>query len=484
MNSPVPISAAVWRLAAVVVVGAFMSSLDTSVVNVGLDRMSGGLHATLSSAQWVASGYLLALAAAMPMTAWLTRRVGARRVWLGALAAFTVVSAACAAASGMGELIALRVAQGLAGGMLIPAGQMILARAAGPARMGRVMSTVGVAVVLAPVVGPVVGGLLIAESWRWLFLINVPFGLAGLAAGTALIPRTPGSREAGRLDVVGLVLAGAGLPLLTYGITLASRRASLASTGVLVGLLGGTAALAAFGVWSMKTPRPLLNLRLWGNRAFCAALGTGFFGGAALFGGLVLVPLYFEVQRGQSTVHTGLLLIGQGIGAAVTMPISGRLTDRVGGGVVSIAGFLIMLAAALPMAALGAHASYVAVEALFTALGLGTGLAIMPSVSAAYSAVEPAQIPDATPQLNGLQRVGGSIGTAVLVVLVDRSLASGRSPAAAFHTGFLALSAVIVLALVPSALLTVVLRRRPQHSAPAAAARPASSSSSSATAPR
>jgi MFS family permease len=346
--------------------------------------------------------------------------------------------------------------------MLIPAGQMILARAAGPARMGRVMSTVGVAVVLAPVVGPVVGGLLIAESWRWLFLVNVPLGLAGLVAGIALIPRAPGSREAGRLDVAGLVLTGAGLPLLTYGITLASRRASLASTGVLVGLLGGAAALAAFGVWSMKTPRPLLNLRLWGNRAFCAALGTGFFGGAALFGALVLVPLYFEVQRGQSTVHTGLLLIGQGIGAAVTMPISGRLTDRVGGGVVSIAGFLIMLAASLPMEALGAHASYVAVEALFTALGLGTGLAIMPSVSAAYSAVEPAQIPDATPQLNGLQRVGGSIGAAVLVVLVDRSLASGRSPAAAFHTGFLALSAVIVLALVPSALLTAVLRRRPQ----------------------
>src|SRR5215469_6280356 len=195
---PAPgIPAAVWRLAAVVVLGAFMSNLDTSVVNVGLDRIGVGMHSTLGSAQWVASGYLLALAAAMPVTGWLTRRFGAGWLWLGTLAAFTLTSAACATASTMSELIMLRVLQGLAGGMLIPAGQVMLARAAGPARMGRVMSTVGVAVVLAPVVGPVVGGLLISESWRWLFLINAPIGVAGLIAGFFVIPRTDGRGEAG-----------------------------------------------------------------------------------------------------------------------------------------------------------------------------------------------------------------------------------------------------------------------------------------------
>lgn len=454
------IPAAVWRLAAVVVLGAFMSNLDTSVVNVGLDRIGDGMHSSLGSAQWVASGYLLALAASMPVTGWLTRRFGAGWLWLGTLAAFTLASAACAAAPGMGELIALRVLQGLAGGMLIPAGQMMLARAAGPARMGRVMSTVGVAVVLAPVVGPVVGGLLISESWRWLFLINVPVGAAGLIAGFFVIPRTAGRGEAGRLDVTGLVLAGAGLPLLTYGITVTSQRASLASTGALVGLAGGTAALAAFAVWSMRSSQPLLNLRLWANRAFSTALSVSFFGGAALFGGLVLVPLYFEIQRGQTTVQTGLLLIGQGVGAALTMPLSGRLTDRIGGGVVSVAGLLITLAATLPLAALGTRPSFLLVEAIFTVRGLGTGLAIMPSVSAAYSAIEPAQILDATPQLNAVLRVGGSIGTAVLVVLVDRSLAAGHAPVAAFHAAFWGLSAVTALALVPSVLLTVVLRRK------------------------
>lgn len=240
-----------------------------------------------------------------------------------------------------------------------------------------------------------------------------------------------------------------------------SQRASFTSTGALLGLVGGAAALTAFAVWSMRSSRPLLNLRLWANRAFSTALSVSFLGGGALFGGLVLVPLYFEIQRGQSTVHTGLLLIGQGVGAALTMPLSGRLTDRIGGGMVSVAGLLVTLAATLPLVTLGAQPSFLLVEAIFTVRGLGTGLAIMPSVSAAYSSIEPAQILDATPQLNAVQRVGGSIGTAVLVVLVDRSLAAGHTPVAAFHAAFWGLSAVTALALVPSVLLTVVLRRKP-----------------------
>lgn len=446
----------VWRIAVVVVAGAFMSTLDTSVVNVGLARMSTGLGASLGTAQWVSSGYLLALAAAMPPVGWLSRRFSARSIWLASLAAFTLASALCAVAGSLGELIGLRVLQGVAGGVLVPAGQIMLARAAGPSRMGRVMSTVGIAVVLAPVIGPVVGGLLIELSWRWLFLINVPFGLAGLLAGRRILPADGERPSAGRLDVAGLVLAAGGLAVLTYGITEASRRGSVAPAPVALALASGAAALVLFVLRSRATEAPLVQLGVWRNPAFTSSAIVAFFGGAALFGGLVLVPLYLEVLRGQGTVATGLVLIGQGAGAAITMPLSGRLTDRFGGGVVSVAGLLLSALATLPLLTVTAHTGLPAIVAITTARGMGVGLAIMPAVAAAYSAIDRAQIPDATPQLNAVQRIGGSIGTAVLVVAVQRGI--GR-PAHAFQNSFGLLLATTVLALIPAVGLSVVLRR-------------------------
>jgi EmrB/QacA subfamily drug resistance transporter len=459
VTSPPPIPAAVWRLAVVIVFGAFMSTLDTSVVNVGLDRMAHSLDAPLSTAQWVASGYLLALAAVMPLTGWLTRRLGARPVWLAALASFTVISGGCALAGNMSELIVLRILQGIAGGMLVPAGQIILARAAGPARMGRVMSTVGIAVVLAPVIGPVLGGLLINLSWRWLFAINLPIGAVGLIAGLRRIPRQPPAGTS-RLDLIGVVLSGAGLSLLTYGVTVASQRAGLDSAGAIGGLAGGTLALIVFAVRALRIPAPLLNLHLWRNQGFSAALAVGFFAGGTLFGVLVLMPLYFEIQRGQSTVATGLLLIGQGVGAAITMPLAGRLTDRFGGGIVSMAGLSVTAISIVPLALMGARTSLVAVEVVITLLGLGLGVSFMPAVAAAYSAISPDQLADATPQLNAVQRVGGSIGTAVTVVVVSRGLAAHHAPVTAFHAGLWFLFAATVLALLPATALMRVLRRR------------------------
>jgi EmrB/QacA subfamily drug resistance transporter len=340
--------------------------------------------------------------------------------------------------------------------MLVPAGQIMLARAAGPSRMGRVMSTVGIAVVLAPVIGPVAGGLLIAVSWRWLFLINVPVGLAGLLAGRRVLPVDGERQPAGRLDVPGLLLAAGGLALLTYGITDASRRGSVTLLPVALTVVGGAAALVLFVLRSRAIPAPLVQLSLWRNRAFTTSAIVAFFGGAALFGGLVIVPLYFELLRGQGTVATGLLLIGQGVGAAVTMPLSGRLTDRFGGGLVSVAGLFVSAVATLPLLAVTAHTGLAAVVAITTARGMGIGLAIMPAIAAAYSAISPAQIADATPQLNAVQRIGGSIGTAVLVVAVQRGISQ---PTHAFHLSFALLLAATLLGLVPAVMLTWALRR-------------------------
>jgi hypothetical protein len=213
--------------------------------------------------------------------------------------------------------------------------------------------------------------------------------------------------------VTGVVLSSAGLSLLTYGVTIASQRASLDSTTTIGPIAGGLLALGFFAVRTLRIASPLLNLRLWRNHAFSGALAVGFFAGGALFGALLLMPLYFEIARGQSTTNTGLLLIGQGLGAAITMPISGRLTDRFGGGVVSVAGLTLTALSVVALTLMSTRTSLVAVEAVTVALGLGLGLALMPAAAAAYGAVTPEQIPDAAPQLNAVQRIGGAIGTAI-----------------------------------------------------------------------
>jgi EmrB/QacA subfamily drug resistance transporter len=183
------LSPAVKRLAVVVVLGAFMSILDTTIVNVALETLSRDLDAPLDDVQWVATAYLLALAAVIPVTAWAARRVGSRKLYIWSLVLFTAGSALCGLAWNVESLVAFRVLQAIGGGMIMPVGQMVMARTAGPQNMGRVMAVIGVPIVMAPVLGPVLGGILVQElSWEWIFFVNVPVGIVAVLAAQRLFP--------------------------------------------------------------------------------------------------------------------------------------------------------------------------------------------------------------------------------------------------------------------------------------------------------
>ena len=304
------------RVAIVVILGAIMSVLDTTIVNVALHDLSIDLHSSLGGIQWVVTGYLLSLAAVIPVTGWAVRRYSARRLYLIALVVFTVGSALCALAANSGELIAFRVLQGVGGGMLTPIGQMILVKAAGPRNLPKVMSLIGIPIVLAPVFGPTLGGLLLQSvGWQWIFMINVPVGALALTMAWRLLPHdSAGTDQAGRLDVVGLGLAATGVVGLTYGLSESATAGTLVSSSVLVPALGGLALLGLFVARSLRIERPLLDLNLFANPAFRAASIVTFCLGAALFGGMILMPLYFQTIRGEDAIMTGLLLIPQGIG--------------------------------------------------------------------------------------------------------------------------------------------------------------------------
>jgi EmrB/QacA subfamily drug resistance transporter len=457
------------RVAIVVVLGAIMSVLDTTIVNVALNDLSIDLHASLASIQWVITGYLLSLAAVIPVTGWAVRRYSARRLYLIALVVFTLGSALCALATTSSELIFFRVLQGIGGGMITPIGQMILVKASGPRNLPKVMSFIGVPIVLAPVFGPTLGGLLLQTvGWQWIFLINAPVGALAFVMAWRLLPHDEaGSAKAGRLDVLGLALAALGVVGVTYGLSESEAAGSLTSPSVLLPVLAGLVLLTLFVVRSRRIKHPLLDLKLFANPGFRAASIVTFCLGAALFGAMILMPLYFQIVRGEDAIKTGLLLIPQGLGGGAGMFLSGRLTQRLGAGRTSLMGGLIMAVATIPFVLVTAFTPFGVIGAAMLVRGVGIGLAIMPAMTAAFSVLTPEQVNDASPQLTVLQRVGGSLGTAVIAVVLEAHTAGAHTQAAlaaGFGQTYLWVMGLTLVGLLPTLMLVRIERRSREKS--------------------
>ncbi|MCX5380978.1 DHA2 family efflux MFS transporter permease subunit [Streptomyces sp. NBC_00091] len=451
----------VWKAATVVIVGATMSFLDSTIVNVALTALGTDFRAPLNTVQWVVTAYLLAVAAVIPVSGWAARRFGARRTYVAAVVLFTLGSALCAVAQDAGQLIAFRAVQGLGGGLIMPVGQMILARTAGPKNMSRVMATVGVPIVLAPVFGPFAGGLLLHYTdWRWIFLVNLPVGAAAVLCAVCLLPADR-PEAAPPLDVPGLAAISTGMAVLTYGLG-STDTGSL--TVPLLCVATGTALLVLFAIRTLHTPHPLFDIRLYRDRVFRAASLTTFFLSMGMYAGMVLMPLYFQDVRQEDPVATGMLLVPSSIGAAAATWLSGRAAERLGGGRTALLGAGLSLAAAVPFVFVGADTSYALIGTAMTVSGFGAGLSVMPAMTTAFRSLDPQKISDASPQLSILQRLGGSLATAVLVTVLQRGLdgADGRphEKASAFAVTFgwsLALAAVAAL----SAVLLARAGRRP-----------------------
>nr|WCI13838.1 LaxT [Streptomyces setonensis] len=416
-------------LGGAVSLGVVMSTLDTTIVSVGLGAMGRGLDAPLSTIQWVTTSYLLAFSMVIPLVGWSVERFGARRMWLTSLTVFVIGSALCALAWSAGSLIAFRALQGLGGGMLLPLSQTILARAAGPRLMGRVMGLAAVPGMLSPVFGPMVGGVIVDRlDWSWLFYVNLPLGALALLLAVRLLPRDEAVSRA-PLDVLSVLLLSPGLAVLTLGFMEAADTGGFSSPTARVELSVGVLTFVAFVVHALRRrTSPLVDLRLLRRAGLAASAATSFLLGASLFGSLFLFPLYHQLLRGQDAMMAGLLLAPQGLGAVLVAPYAGKLTDRYGAGKVVPVGMLLALLGTLPYAFVGEDTPEWWLAAVLLVRGAGLGATFMPTLVAAYHGLGKEQIPGATSIVNIAQRVGGSVGTALLSVVLQQRFEQSAGP--------------------------------------------------------
>ncbi|TDD20794.1 DHA2 family efflux MFS transporter permease subunit [Actinomadura sp. KC06] len=418
-------------LGLVIVSGAVMAILDTTIVNVALDTLGRDFDTGLSTIQWVVTGYMLAMGTVIPLTGWAVDRFGGRRVWMTSITLFVIGSGLSGAAWNIESLIFFRVLQGLGGGMLMPTGMAILTMAAGPHRMGRIMSIIGVPMLLGPVLGPVLGGWLVEDvDWRWIFFVNLPVGAAALALAWWRVPSGPAEHASSALDWRGLILLPPGFVLLIYGLSTASSHGGFGDPATIAWLAGGVALVGLFVLHSLRRrERSLIDVRLFADRTFATAAGAVFFVGVALMASMLLIPLYYQTARGEGALAAGLLLAPQGLGAATAMPIGGVITDRFGAGRIVPIGIVLLVAGTVPFALVEADTSYWLLGATLYVRGLGFGCTMMPTMSSALTTLRRAAVSRASSTLNIILQLGGAVGTALLAVILSRQI-SDRIPQA------------------------------------------------------
>ncbi|KUL23664.1 DHA2 family efflux MFS transporter permease subunit [Streptomyces regalis] len=437
-SGPARLDAALLTIVGVMVLGGMMSYLDATIVNVGISTLSGEFKASLATIEWVTTGYLLAVALAIPLAGWAVARFGAKRMWLLGLTVFLTGSVLCAVAWNAESLIAFRILQGFGGGMVDPIMMTVVATAAGPERMGRVMGLISVPITLGPVVGPIIGGLLLDSlSWEWMFLVNIPFALAAIVLAIRVLPADPpGSGTSAPIDALGVALLPPGFAALVYALSQAGG-AGFGSTRVIVGLVVGVLLFIAYAVHALRTERtPLLDLRLFSSKGFSASVATMFLLGGGLFSLLFLLPLYYQQVRDHSVLESGLLLAPLGFGTLIGMPVAGNLADKFGAKRLVPVGALLIGAGALVFTQADSGTSQVALTAAQLATGFGMGLVGAPTMGSVYRTVPGEAAAGATGAVFILNQIGASLGIAVVALILQGGGSHATPTAGTFADAF------------------------------------------------
>jgi EmrB/QacA subfamily drug resistance transporter len=452
----------------------FMNIIDITIVNVALPTIGRDFHIAPTAVDGIVIAYLVSLAVFIPASGWLGDRFGGKRVLLTAITVFTIGSVLCGLAQDMTQLVFCRILQGAGGGMMAPVGMAMLYRVFPPSERVRAASILTVPTTLAPALGPVLGGLLVTTlTWRWVFFVNLPIGVAAIVFGAVFLEHS-GTIDAGRLDLPGFVLGGAGLGLLMYGVSEGPLE-GWSSPVVIATCVAGLALLAVFAFVELRTRRPLVDLHLLKGRLFRSTNVVMFLAAAAFLGTLYLVPLYFQDARGLSALQSGLSTFPEAFGVMIGAQFASRLIyPRIGprrhitGGLVGLALCMILLT----QVTVTTNLWYVRVVMFL--LGWMMAQVMVPNQAASFAMISAESMGRASTFFNTMRQVGSATGVAILstvLIGVGSAQAGGRTASpdiTAYHWAFVtaacfALTAVVFSLSIHDSDAAETIVRRPRR---------------------
>jgi EmrB/QacA subfamily drug resistance transporter len=439
-------------VSAVFVAAMFMNIMDGTVVNVALPTLSRYFDVPIGSVSGVVTGYLVALAVAMPASGWVGDRFGGRNVLLAAIGLFTGASALCGVATSLPELVAFRALQGLGGGLLIPVGMTMVTRVFPPAERIKANQILVVPTLLAPALGPVIGGALVdGLSWRWIFYVNLPVGLLAVTIGALFLPGGS-EHSAGRFDLPGIALGAVGFPLFLYAISVGSS-SGWGSAPVVGAGIAGVALLVAFVLVEQRVASPLLRLRIYSDRLFRITSLQLVAASAGFMGTLFLVPLLLQNGLGFSAIHSGLSTFTEALGGMTGTQVTSRIYKRVGPRRLMIAGMSGSVVTIGLMALAGPSDAFWLIPVLMYLTGCSFGFAMAPSLAANMAKISPAETGHASTLQNTVRQAGAAAGVALLGTVLGAS-GAGPHDLAGYHLAFLAAAALMVVGVIFSAFVT------------------------------
>lgn len=466
-------------VAIVYVAAMFVNILDSTVVTVALPTLSREFDVTTSGIEWVVTGYLLSLAVFIPASGWIGDRVGTKRTFLFAIAVFTAASALCGIATSLNELIAFRILQGVGGGMLTPTGYAMLMRAFPPERRAAASKVLIIPTAIAPASGPIVGGFLVDWlSWRWVFYVNLPLGIATFIFGWIFLHE---SREPniGRFDFPGFVLSGGGLALILFALSEGPMHGWSSPLAWGPGLAGALA-FTALVIFELRIEHPMLQLRLIGDRLFRQTMLTSTFSTASFLGLLFVMPLFLQEARGISAIQSGLTTFPEAIGVLSFGQIAGRLYPTVGPRRLMTASLLVMSVVLASLTFIDLDTNLWLIRILMFMLGATMSFTFIPLQAAAFARIAPAQTGRASAIYNTQRQMASALGVAILATILSARLPGvdstlppdgfASAEVAAYHAVFLAGAALALVGAffafrINDADAHATMRRRLDHTA-------------------
>jgi DHA2 family multidrug resistance protein len=412
-----------WLIATAVMLATFMEVLDTSVANVALPHIAGNLSASTEESTWVLTSYLVSNAIILPATNWLGRYFGRKRFLIICIIIFTASSALCGAAASLGLLILARILQGAGGGALQPIAQSVLLESFPPEKRGSAMAVFGMGVVVAPIIGPTLGGWITDNySWRWIFYINIPIGILAVLMANMFIEDPPYIRNQrpGRIDRLGFALMAIGLGTLQLVLDKGQEEDWFASSLITAATIFAVVTLLTFVIWELSTKEPIVDLRVLKNRNF--AVGTSLMTvlGVVLYGTIALLPLFLQTLLGYPALQSGMAVSPRGFGSIASMILVGRLIGKIDGRYLVTFGFLVLGYATLMFSDINLTISSSSIVWPGIISGFAMGFIFVPLTTMAMGTLPNEQMGNASGVFNLMRNTGGSIGIATMTTMLAR----------------------------------------------------------------